>query len=630
VRSASGHAVQLASDPAPNEELTEAPETISINFSEPLEPSVTTVQLWDTTPEEIPVSEPTYQTEDSLTVDVMEELEPGIYTVIWRNLSTVDGHTWAGSFSFTVLEADGTVPEGAVPASLLDIAGTPSNTPELLDTVARWIVLIGSAVMLGGVAYVALVVLPATRSLSEDSRTTLNKLSTSLLAVSTIIAIFFVLQGSLIQLLIQADDLGGLDTIDNLLTETRFGKYLIARQGLLVVALISAIMVWRAKGALLPLGLVALGISSFGVLLTQSMVSHAAGSEGAFWKITTDLLHLTAASLWIGALIHIGLAMPRWLDELAGPARTLFAAESFRSFSILAAFSVLVLMISGVISAFAQFTSFSQLFETNYGLSLLGKMGIMIPLLLVAALNALWMQPRIVSARGELAGGATDEGGGGGSIAELQRQLAQSVRFEAVLGILVLVAVGVLIQLEPARAEAEAEAATGQAEITTADPLAAERGYFLRASQVGGLVISLKVDPGQVGENNFEVGLGSEFGSVGDVLLVRLDFDHPDPEIGQSRLELPLAGSAKFSTDATNLSLPGEWEVSATVQRRGEDDLTATFDVPVGVVQETESSIWDWPFEGMNSVGVIITLAVGAVLLVATIAWQWRNMRSPT
>ena len=49
-------------------------------------------------------------------------------------------------------------------------------------------------------------------------------------------------------------------------------------------------------------------------------------------------------------------------------------------------------------------------------------------------------------------------------------------------------------------------------EITSADPLAEERGYFLRAAQAGGLVVSLKVDPGQVGSNNFEVGLGSEFG----------------------------------------------------------------------------------------------------------------------
>ena len=78
--------------------------------------------------------------------------------------------------------------------------------------------------------------------------------------------------------------------------------------------------------------------------------------------------------------------------------------------------------------------------------------------------------------------------------------------------------------------------------------------------------------------------------------------------------------------EATNLSLPGEWEVTATIRRRGEDDIFATFDVPLGVESESDSTIWAWPFDGMNSVGVIIALAIGAVGLVLTFIWQRRNM----
>ena len=619
------HAVQLASSPAPNEQLLESPRTISLNFSEPLEPIVTTVQIWDTSPAELPVSAPTYQSEDSLTVDVIDELPPGIYTVIWRNLSTVDGHTWAGSFSFTVLNPDGTAPGGSVPSELLELAQAPPNTPALLDTTARWLVLLGSAVMLGGAAYVLLVVVPASRVLSGESKDALRKLSIGILTASTLIAVFLVLQGSLIQLLIQADKLGGLEKVDDLLTDTRFGNYLIARQALLLATLVAAFLVWRAKGSALVPALLVLLVSAFGVLFTQSMVSHAAGADGAFWKIATDVLHLFAASLWIGGLIHVGLAMPRWLAELPGPARTLFTAASFRNFSLLAALSVVILMVSGVISAFAQFTSFGQLFNTNYGLSLIGKMGIMLPLLAVASFSAFRLQPRIVEAGLQMRGAAGDDDSTA-SVANLQRLLTNMVRLEAVLGVLVLVAVGVLIQLEPARAEAEADAASGQAETTSADPLAEERGYFLRASQVGGLVISLKIDPGGVGSNNFEVGLGSEFGAVGEILLVQLDFEHPDPEIEDSSLVLPLFGSAKFAIDAGNLGLPGEWSVTATIRRTGEDDIFANFDVPVGVETESDSTIWDWPFDGMRSTGVFIALAVGAVALVLTLVWQRRNM----
>jgi len=252
----------------------------------------------------------------------------------------------------------------------------------------------------------------------------------------------------------------------------------------------------------------------------------------------------------------------------------------------------------------------------------------MLPLLAVAAYNALWLQPRIIDAGLEIRGAAVDDERPS-PIANLQQRLVNMIRLEAVLAILVLVAVGVLTQLEPARAEAEADAATGQADITSADPLAEERGYFLRASQVGGLVVSLKVDPGQVGANTFEVGLGSEFGGVGEVQLVRLDFQHPDPEIGSSRLELPLSGSQKYAIDAPNLGLPGEWSITATVQRSNEDDVNAQFEVPVGVKTDDESSIWDWPFDGLRSTGVMIALAVGAVGLLATFVWQRRNIGPP-
>ncbi|MEX0786683.1 MAG: CopD family protein, partial [Dehalococcoidia bacterium] len=565
-----------------------------------------------------------------------------IYTVIWRNLSTVDGHTWAGSFTFVVLGPNGEVPTDIVPASLQELAQPPSNSPSTLDTTARWIVLLGTAIMLGGTAYVMIVVLPATRVLSDDSRTALRSLSTTILVVTSAIAVFLVLQGSLIQLLAQADNLGGIETADELLTDTRFGKYLIARQGLLLATLISVGLAWRAgNGRLLVPALGVLLVSAFGVLFTQSMVSHAAGADGAFWKVSTDLLHLFTASLWVGGLIHIGLAMPRWLDQLRGVPRTLFAAESFRRFSVLAAFSVVVLMASGVLSAFSQFASFGQLFDTAYGWSLVAKMAVMLPLLAVAGLNAFILQPRVIAAGAEMRGAAADDPSdddapAGGPVANLHRLLVNTVRLEAVLAVMVLVAVGVLIQLEPARAEAEVAAANPDLVFGRgSDDEVNERGYFLEATQLGGLVISLAVDPAEVGVNEFEVGLGSEFGEVGEILLVRLEIDHEDPNIGASTLDLPLSGSAKFSAEGSNLSLPGLWDVTTTVRRRGLDDVITNFTVPVGAEgagdeaagAAAESSIWDWPFDGAQGVGAVLALSFGGAGLVLVGAWQLRALR---
>jgi copper transport protein len=370
-----------------------------------------------------------------------------------------------------------------------------------------------------------------------------------------------------------------------------------------------------------------------GVLLTQSLVSHASGGgEGTFWTTSADFLHLLAASIWIGALVHIGLAMPRWLDDLKGAPRTLFAAESFRRFSLLAVVSVGILMVSGIFSALAQFTAWEQLWDTTYGWALVAKLALMLPLLGVGALNALYLGRRVEVAGMRIAGGAVDSDDDLGSIERLQRLLSRSVRIEAILAAAVLVTVGVLIQLEPARAEAEAEAAQAQGgNVITGELPQDEKGYYLKANQAGGLVVSLKIDPAQVGVNTFEIGLGSEFGSVGEVQLAKLEFANQAAGIAESDLELPLAGSAKHVADGANISQPGEWDITATIRRRGEDDVSTTFTVPVrgeeASVSAGDGSRWSWPFDGAQSVAAIAVLVIGGIGTLGAATWQLSEFR---
>lgn len=628
--SVDAHAVQVSSDPEPNAQLAEAPAFVTVNFSEPIEAAVTTVQLWDTSPAELPLAAPEFPDAQSVRIALPPDLEPGIYTVIWRNLSTVDAHTWSGSFPFTILGPGGEVPAGEVPPELAALAAAPSDNPTLIDSMAGWALLLGVAVTLGGVAYVLFVANPAASALSGENATKLHDLSRAILLVVSAIGVFLVLQGSLIQLMVAADRLGALGRVDEILTGTRSGHYLIARQALLAVALGAIGLAWAARSfRLQTIAFGALLVVSFGILLTKSLVSHpAAASEGSFWTSTTDILHLLAASLWIGGLIHVGLAMPRWLDTLQGVPRTLFAADSFRRFSVLAAFSIVLLIASGAISALVQFTSWPELWETTYGRSLLGKFGVMVPLLGVAALNAFVFAPRVERVSTELRGAAIDAGERGSETAErLQRMLANTVRVEAVLGVATLIAVAVLIQLQPPRAIAEATAAPDEPASQTN-----EEGFFQDAVQTGGLVVSLRIAPGQVGSNTFELGLGSEFGGIGQVDLVRLDFQHTDAALaGQSSLELALVGSAKFEAEGANLSIPGEYDVTATIRRRGEDDdVQAFFTVPIGeakTAEAHESSIWGWPFAGARSAGAIAVLIAGAAGLLVAGGVQLGRMR---
>ncbi len=637
---AEAHAVQVASDPAPNSQLAQSPKTITISFSEEIEPSVSTIQLWDQTAHQVALGQPEFFKDDpkKMAAEVPETLPSGIYTVIWRDLSKTDGHTWAGSFPFTVLGPNGEVPQGA--AVRPPGGEPPSNRPSTLDSVARWVVLLGTSVIMGGTAYVLFVARPASRRLSPESGETIRRISDTVLLITCAIAAFLTLEGSLLQLVVQAHRLGGLGRADNLLWDTRSGHYLLARQGLVAVALVALALAWRARDRRQKTA--ALGLllaSSFGMLLTQSLVSHSAASIGPFWTTSIDVLHLAAAAIWIGMLIHIGLAMPRWLDELKGAPRTLFAADSFQRFSLIAAISVTVLLTSGVLSALAQFTAWKDLWTYSYGWSLIAKMVALLPLLAVAGLNAFLLESRVEAAALHIAGGAVDDGGPAAEpVVRLQRLLANSVRLEAALGVVVLVAAAVLIQLEPPRAAVQA--ASQAAAASSQPPSTQSKGFIQKNAQVNGLIFALKVTPGTLGQNSFELGLGAEFGGIGDVLDTRLDFENTTSNAGKSTLPLTLSGSAKFTADGANLSLPGDWAITATVRRRGADDVRATFPVsiaagaaggpPVTATGSTASdSIWRWPFDGARSVAAIALLAAVGAGGAAWGAWRLTARRTP-
>ncbi len=636
---ADAHAVQVGSDPAPNSQLAQPLTEITVNFSEPIEPSVSSIKLYDQSAQEVPLGQPQFFKEDAkkMAAAVPTTLAPGIYTVIWRDLSTLDGHTWAGSFPFTVLGPNGEVPKGAVSAALQGLTKPPSSGPSSLDSVARWIVLLGTSVIMGGTTYVMFVAKPAARRLGRESAPELWRISKTVLLLTSAIAAFLALEGTILQLVVQADKLGGLGRADNLLWDTRSGHYLFARQCLALVALVAVVLAWRARSPLQETATFSLLLlSSLGILLTQSLVSHSASSSGPFWTTAFDVSHLAAAAIWIGMLVHVGLAMPRWLDELKGAPRTIFAAESFQRFSLIAAVSVGVLMTSGVLSALAQFSKWSELWTYSYGWSLIAKMAALLPLLAVAGLNAFFLQSRVEAAALHIAGAAIDDDAPvAGPVLELQRLLSNSVRIEAVLGIIVLVAAAVLIQLEPPRAAAQTAA-----QLAASQPISAAntRGFIQKNAEVNGLIMALKVTPGTIGNNSFELALGSEFGSVGEIIDARLDFTDTTANAGQSSLPLILTGSAKYTASGANLSLPGDWTIAATVHRRGVDDVQATFPVTIqagaaggpGAQAPAASShtIWHWPFDGARSIAAIAVLIASAAAGVLYAGWQLTHRRA--
>src|SRR5829696_8485918 len=97
------HAFLESSDPAANAVLPTAPQAITLTFTEPLERSYSRAELFDETGTLVPGATSTVGPQPrTMTVQIPAGLGNGTYSLLWRTLSTADGHTAQGYLPFTI------------------------------------------------------------------------------------------------------------------------------------------------------------------------------------------------------------------------------------------------------------------------------------------------------------------------------------------------------------------------------------------------------------------------------------------------------------------------------------------------------------------------------------------------
>ena len=99
----SAHANLVRAEPGISASVPTAPASLRLSFSEAPEPRYSEVDLFNATHERFDKGDLHVAPDDkeSLIVDV-RDLPQGIYTVVWKTTSAVDGHTTGGSFAFAV------------------------------------------------------------------------------------------------------------------------------------------------------------------------------------------------------------------------------------------------------------------------------------------------------------------------------------------------------------------------------------------------------------------------------------------------------------------------------------------------------------------------------------------------
>src|SRR5579859_1025723 len=110
------HANLERADPAPGSQLDTPPPQLQLYFSEAVDGSFSRVQLLNAHGDAVDRGDSHVAPADprSLVVSVPDQLPNGVYTVAWRTLSAVDGHTVNGAYPLVI----GPMPAEGIPASV--------------------------------------------------------------------------------------------------------------------------------------------------------------------------------------------------------------------------------------------------------------------------------------------------------------------------------------------------------------------------------------------------------------------------------------------------------------------------------------------------------------------------------
>lgn len=150
------------------------------------------------------------------------------------------------------------------------------------------------------------------------------------------------------------------------------GQALLVQAGMiLVLALVSRwILTVREATALLVLSLLA--------LLPPVLTGHSASAGSHDTAIVSLLLHVSAASLWVGGVIGLWWHLTRATG--AGPSHALAA----RRFGGLAAWCLGIVLVSGLVNAWVRLGSIGPLLTSDYGRGVLVKIAVLVGVALVA------------------------------------------------------------------------------------------------------------------------------------------------------------------------------------------------------------------------------------------------------
>lgn len=520
---ASAHAALVASDPSNGTIVPDAPNRVTLTFSE-------SVQLL---PGKIQVLAPDGSRADqgdpesggsTVTVPLRSGLGRGTFLVSYRVISA-DSHPVAGSLTFSVGAAS-VAPTGE------DFSETVDPVVRTLIPIAKYLGYAGLVLLIGPVLVLAML---WPHRLSRAGPARLIWTGVGLILGSTLLSLYLQAPYSIGSGLFGAGPGDHQDVLGS-----TFGAVMLVRLGVICAAAFLLRPLLRGSGGESKADLALLGVLGVAAVATWPLTGHPSASPVPGVSVVVDAVHLSSMAVWLGGLVMLVAFLLPQADE-----RELGAILPI--WSRWAATAVAALVLAGVVQALIEVASLSGLFTSTYGQLVLVKSGLAAMAIGVAAYSR-----KLVLAKSAETGPA---------------RLRRAVLVELAVLAIVLGVTSVLVQIPPPRTAEAAE--TAETSTTVSQTLRNDA-----------MALQVDVFPATVGNNS--IHLYAYAPDSKPLPVVEWTATAALPAKNIEPIEIPLLRITDFHA-VGDIALPmaGEWTLKFTVRTSDIDQSNLTMTIPI-------------------------------------------------
>ena len=581
-----GHANLIDAMPKQNSVLDTSPLVINLTFTETLSENLSSIKVYDTQGNQIDNGDSKLDPADATLLSVtLPESPNGTYTVIWKNVSTIDGHKVRGSYFYSVGE----------PLSSSSFSIEESVFLYNAEPVVKSIILIG-ILLLFGTAFFNLAILKPI-SVNMLNGTSNNIWQTTLIPRNILILTGFLitLTGSSAQLVLHTSSLYEVTTLSaflnsmvNVFSDTTWGKLAWAKFCILLTLPISYV-IYRYKqtdenqSELLGLQYLILA-TCIVFFIAHSLSGHNASISSLYYQgVVINMLHIVFSGIWTGSVVALTVYSQFLKNKLSTTNLSDFIKLSFIRFRNTGILSIVLLSVTGLYVGWMQVNKPEALF-TLYGISLITKMILISLAIIIAGINTYVIIKFFKNPT------------------SMTRIAISLITVESILIIFIIISVGFLKSLEPAK---------------SAQSILSDQIQFNQYEQ--GINLDMAIMPGSLGLNSMSLNLTDITGkSIQNAENVIIKSTYLNEDVGNTTLYAYLTDTGTYETDPLMLNLEGIWQFEVLIQKSSGLDSRFAFRESIGG-SNPEFGELDI-FVGRILFGLVI-LALGIFLLVLSVIY---------